>query len=165
MTKIQRIYINREDVFKDGVTWTTVVGLYPHAYVPEEAYNEALARADAAESALIRAMPTTAAERDVLTERSRQVAAEGWDASHDDAHTAGELSVAAACYALLSAGWSRVALWNIWPKKWGVDWLKDCDQRRAKVKAAALLIADIERLDRALTPPADPIDRLTEAKP
>ena len=112
--------------------------------------NEATeARAEAAEAALARALPTTAAERDVLTERSRQIVAEGWNASHDDAHAAGELSVAAACYALLSAGWSRVAMWEIWPKKWGVDWLKDCDPRRAKVKAAALIIADIERLDRA----------------
>lgn len=121
-----------------------------------QAERDALkARAEAAEAALTRAVPTTASERDVLLERSRQVLGEGWDEAHDDAHTESELSIAAACYALLSAGWSQVALWEIWPKKWGVDWLKDCDPRRAKVKAAALLIADIERLDRSTAPPAD----------
>jgi len=33
-----RIYINRAMVFDEGVTFTTVAGLYPHAYVPEDAY-------------------------------------------------------------------------------------------------------------------------------
>ena len=54
-----RIYINRAHVFDEGVTWTTVAGLYPHAYVPAE-YADALqaqlaaaiARAEAAEVAL-----------------------------------------------------------------------------------------------------------------
>ena len=33
-----RIYINRAMVFDEGVTFTTVAGLYPHAYVPEDSY-------------------------------------------------------------------------------------------------------------------------------
>jgi len=34
-------------------------------------------------------------------------------------------------------------------------WFKPTDPRRDLVKAGALCIAEIERLDRALTPPAD----------
>ena len=51
MSGTHRIYINRAHVFDDGVTWTTVAGLYPHAYVPEEEYASAIARAERAEAA------------------------------------------------------------------------------------------------------------------
>lgn len=44
--RTHRIYINRAMVFDAGVTWTTVDGLYPHAYVPEEAYRALLADRD-----------------------------------------------------------------------------------------------------------------------
>lgn len=54
-----RIYINRAHVFNEGVTWTTVAGLYPHAYVPAEyadvlvaERDAAVARAEKAEGAL-----------------------------------------------------------------------------------------------------------------
>ena len=52
MSRSHRIYINRAHVFDDGVTWTTVAGLYPHAYVPEEEYAAAIARAERAEATL-----------------------------------------------------------------------------------------------------------------
>lgn len=41
-----KIYIDRKMVFKEGVTWTTVPGLYPDAYVPEAALAEAQAEID-----------------------------------------------------------------------------------------------------------------------
>ncbi len=37
------IYLNRAHVFNEGVSWTTVAGLHPHAYVPKEAYDAAIA--------------------------------------------------------------------------------------------------------------------------
>lgn len=39
------------------------------------------------------------AASDVLAERARQIAVEGWTPDHDDAHAKGELAQAAACYA------------------------------------------------------------------
>ena len=102
---------------------------------------------------------------DVLSERSRQVAAEGWTVERDDAHVAGELAAAAACYATNASVASRfVASGSIpanridaavgrceappgWP--WSLRWWKPKGRRRDLVRAAALIIAEIERLDRA----------------
>ena len=86
---------------------------------------------------------------DVIAERCRQVSKEGWREGHDDSHRSAELSVAAACYALSSAGWVKTAIWEIWPKAFGVAWFKPTDSRRDLVKAGALILAEIERLDRA----------------
>lgn len=80
------------------------------------------------------------AARDVLAERRRQVEAEGWTPEHDDEHDDDELAKAAACYALGSRkGWPWYGHW----------WKPSADRRRNLVKAAALLLAEIERLDRA----------------
>ena len=40
------IYIDRARVFDAGVTWTTVAGLYPHAYAPVEAFDALSAERD-----------------------------------------------------------------------------------------------------------------------
>ena len=92
------------------------------------------------------------AMRDVLAERHRQVTVEGWTAEHDDQHDRGELARAACCYAYesatrdyaLEASLSYMPL--TWP--WSRKWWKPKSQRRDLVRAAALLIAEIERLDR-----------------
>lgn len=91
-----------------------------------------------------------AAAADVLAERKRQIEAEGFDTSHDDQHDDGDLGRAGACYAYhaslgreycppLSRPFS-------WP--WSSAWWKPKDRRRDLVRAAALIIAEIERLDR-----------------
>jgi hypothetical protein len=49
----------------------------------------------------------------------------------------------------MSAGWKRSAVLEIWPSSWGAHWLKDTAPRRDLVKAGALILAEIERLDRA----------------
>jgi len=78
---------------------------------------------------------------DVLEERARQVSVEGWDPDHDDeVHDDGELARAAACYALGEAG-------DLWP--WDIRWWKPKDRRRDLVRAGALIVAEIECLDRA----------------
>jgi len=100
----------------------------------------------------------TQAVLDVLAERRRQIEAEGWTPEHDDAqHTAGELAGAAACYArhVNARAWvidtpfdtytTEVAP-NEWP--WEDWWWKPSTPRRDLVKAAALILAEIERLDR-----------------
>lgn len=86
---------------------------------------------------------------DVLAERRRQVEVEGWTPEHDDQHKAGEIAAAAACYALhdVQGGYFGRWLWTMWP--WHRDWWKPKDRRRDLVRAGALIIAEIDRLDRA----------------
>lgn len=96
--------------------------------------------------------------RDVVVERTRQITAEGYTHEHDDAHDDGGLADAAACYALEASAaasgsndtakavrtWTATKLWP-WDRKW---WKPDMP-RRMLVKAAALILAEIERIDRA----------------
>ena len=85
---------------------------------------------------------------DVLAERKRQVEEEGWSPSHDDEHDEGEMADAAAAYALAERFPKRIVLGAIFPGSWVQSWFKPTTYRRNLVKAAALLIAEIERLDR-----------------
>lgn len=94
------------------------------------------------------------ATEDVLAERQRQIEAEGWTAEHDDEHDSGELADVAACYAL--GVYSDRADAGVpgdippyWPQSWDESWWRPKSRRRNLVRAAALLIAEIERLDRA----------------
>jgi len=88
----------------------------------------------------------TAAARAVMAERRRQVEQEVWTPEHDDQYDGGELSLAASCYALAGDG-PHATVPEDWP--WGYDWWKPRDDRANLVKAGALILADIERLDRA----------------
>lgn len=101
------------------------------------------------------------ATEDVLAERQRQKTGEGWTEEHDDEHRTGEIAAAAACYALWAVAQSAEnAYWQVaieeaakmlWP--WDREWWKPKTKRHDLVRAAALLIAEIERLDRAdMTP-------------
>lgn len=89
---------------------------------------------------------------DVQAERRRQVDAEGWTPEHDDAHSHGEMARAAACYALAGSsapndGTAALLVSLAWP--WDEQWWKPTSARRDLVKACALGLAEIERLDRA----------------
>ena len=108
----------------------------------------ARAENDKLRAALAQAQQLEPAARDVLAERRRQVSAEGWDTKHDDHHTDGELAVAASCYAnpvFSSYGGGRCPI--AWP--WTLAWWKPKDRRSDLVRAGALILAEIERLDRA----------------
>lgn len=92
----------------------------------------------------------TAATRDVLAERQRQISVEGWKPEHDDEHGNGELASAAGCYI---QGHSyppkeKAGKPAAWP--WTAEWWKPKDQRSNLVRAGALLLAEIERIDRAV---------------
>lgn len=94
----------------------------------------------------------TEAARDVLAERQRQISAEGWTPEHDDEHNGHEMAHAAACYAYPEL--TALVGVKTWP--WAAEWFKVRDRRSNYVRAAALLLAEIERLDRAgRTIPAD----------
>lgn len=88
----------------------------------------------------------TKAAQDVLAERRRQIEAEGWTPEHDDAYGGPDLAAAAACYAI---GSDEIAYKGrpLWP--WKENWWKPSGYRRDLVKAGALILAEIERLDRA----------------
>jgi hypothetical protein len=92
----------------------------------------------------------TKALEDIAAERDRQIKTERWTPKHDDMHSREELAIAAACYALGTAGVydhrsDRVAM--LWP--WGPKrWKPSDNRRRDLVKAGALIVAEIERLDR-----------------
>lgn len=97
--------------------------------------------------------PDTKAARDLLAERRRQVDAEGWAPAHDDEHSDGQMARAASCYALAGSCEPPDEMAGIfvdlaWP--WTPQWWKPTTSRRNLVKAGALILAEIERLDRAM---------------
>jgi hypothetical protein len=103
-----------------------------------------------------REMAQTAAARDVLAERRRQIDHEGYDQKHDDEHVCEEIAAYAAFYAMPPAtrdwpaeetGYGTTWGWAIVPDGWRVP--EPDDRRRELVKAGALILAEIERLDRA----------------
>ena len=89
---------------------------------------------------------TTPALRDVAAERLRQITVEGWTLAHDDEHDNGEMVFAAIAYLMAVVNPNGASLW--WP--WNAQyWKPSPDLRRLLVKANALILAEIERLDRA----------------
>lgn len=90
---------------------------------------------------------------DVLEERRRQVEDLGWSDDNDDEYVFGELSFAAARYADHACDIERYGdeanndMDPEWP--WNPLWWKPTTARRDLVKAAALILAEIDRLDRA----------------
>ena len=98
----------------------------------------------------------TTAAYDVLVERWRQVEVEGYDIENDDAHVLGELGAYAAFYAMPPAARDWPAEETGYGATWGeaiipADWTapKPGDRRTELVKAGALVLSEIERLDRA----------------
>ena len=109
-----------------------------------------------------------AALQSVVAERARQKHVEGFDSERDDKYTEGQLAAAAASYALFAhrdhtpkdaprfrvVGEDKGAIgprhlhYYLWPWARGTFKTKGAP-RRCMVKAAALLLAEIERLDRA----------------
>lgn len=92
---------------------------------------------------------------EVAAERQRQIEEEGFDEDHDDAyHSRRELSLAAICYAAPEPVYTHQSTQyahsfvDPWPWDQAWDKRQKHDQRRRLVIAAALLVADIERLDR-----------------
>ncbi len=91
---------------------------------------------------------------EIAAERRRQIEVEGFTAEHDDRHDEGEIAAAAASYAINAAdqlhpytqgdGCNAKPDW--WP--WDEQWWKPKDPRSDLVRAGALILAEIERIDR-----------------
>lgn len=94
-------------------------------------------------------MPLKSVLLEIKKERLRQVRTEGWSKGHDDAHEPGELARAGAQYARFA--FSPIETKELpapfeWP--WAEEWWKPKWPRRDLVRAAALIVAELERLDR-----------------
>ena len=115
---------------------------------------------NAAEAALSAANKRTLAPviLEIANERLRQISVEGWTPEHDDQHSSGELAGAAGCY----AKHVNARQWCFknnpddyqcepepsgWP--WAAEWWKPKNPRSDLIRAAALIVAELERLDRA----------------
>lgn len=117
-------------------------------------------RAEKAEAALSAANERTLAPviLEIANERLRQISVEGWTPEHDDQHSSGELAGAAGYY----AKHVNARQWCFknnpddyqcepepsgWP--WAAEWWKPKNPRSDLIRAAALIVAELERLDRA----------------
>lgn len=76
---------------------------------------------------------------DVLLERQSQQSEFGFDEEHDACNNKGELVQAATCYLSNND--------EYWPIGWHNRWWKPRDYRKNLVKAATLLLAEIDRID------------------
>jgi hypothetical protein len=104
-----------------------------------------------------KAAPLTEAATSVLAERQRQISVEGWTPEHDDEHDGGELSAAASAHTLCAADQLHPFSQGdgdyvnvppaVWP--WAAEGWRPSSPRRMLVKAGALILAEIERIDRA----------------
>ncbi|MGO6998981.1 hypothetical protein [Rhizobium leguminosarum] len=94
---------------------------------------------------------------DVAAERRRQMEVEGWTPEHDDQHTDASMALAAGSYCesaarptiLARKPGGAFAIPKLWPQSWSRDWWKPKSPREDLVRAAALIVAEIERIDRA----------------
>ncbi len=130
--------------------------------ISEQPYDES--KLHSAIAAMLAAAPgkeVPQAWLDVQAERRRQIEAEGWTPEHDDEHSHGQMARAAACYALAGSsapndGTAALLVSLAWP--WDEQWWKPTSARRDLVKACALALAEIERLDRAAASQGGPSD-------
>ena len=88
---------------------------------------------------------------EIAAER-RQIEVEGFTSAHDGEHRYGELLAAGVCYIKWS-GYRLMEPPEGWP--WRRMWWKPKDCRSDLIRGVALLVAEIERLDR-LTAPKEP---------
>lgn len=112
--------------------------------------------------------PLTRAEADVIGERRRHVRELAWTPDHDDRHLPGALAFAGACYAisgaardvdraaLRAARFDRAtsivvsAFRKLWP--WAPQVWRPKNRRADLVRAAALILAELEKVDRLECP-------------
>lgn len=112
-------------------------------------------------------MSTESVIAEIEEERTRQVTSEGWTESDDDGHRRGQLAQAAIAFVvsaltqtrMIADGASAAQAYSAaqrapkpstWPFR--SPW-KPKAYRRALICAAALLVAEVERLDRAAQRP------------
>ncbi|MEE1922877.1 hypothetical protein V0R50_21055 [Pseudomonas sp. 148P] len=120
--------------------------------------NEALTEQIKATRSLLQSQSPTwsIAVRDLLAERRRQVREEGYTPGKDDQYTYGELAQAASTYAFWAdprgarpddhIDYLNSGQQGLWP--WAKECWKPTNQRLMLIKAGALILAELDRLDR-----------------
>jgi hypothetical protein len=83
---------------------------------------------------------------EISTERNRQILL-GYTEEHDDEHTNGSIADAAAAYATRN----RYVAADLWPYDVYPSFGEE-NRRASLIKAAALIVAEVERMDRATHP-------------
>jgi len=102
---------------------------------------------------LLKRFASSTALSDVIDERHRQINKKGYTPQHDNDHDAGELAGAGSAYAL-NASCQLYPYYNLPLDEkpdsftWDDSHWKPKSPREDLVRAAALLIAEIERIDR-----------------
>ena len=90
----------------------------------------------------------------IADERQRQIDKEGYTTEHDDKHLLGEISDAAACYASKTIPVPAAGISLTVNRKHGWPWEEEAwkptpnDRMRELTKAGALIVAEMERLQR-----------------
>ncbi|WP_410921851.1 hypothetical protein [Pseudomonas aeruginosa] len=129
---------------KDESRWVEIRDINAHAFPDMQSHSYYPAGTVIKLPAAAPGKSVPQAWLDVLAERRRQVEAEGWTPEHDDLYCAAELPRAAAAYILSGANDEAPAIWPFLAK-----WWKPRDARANYMRAGALILAEIERLDRA----------------
>ncbi|MDM3127282.1 hypothetical protein [Citrobacter sp. CK204] len=146
---VLKLYIDHLESKLEAAEHTAAVDHEAACSLVEE--NEELKRKlEAAEKRIaeLEARAFNPAILDVIAERQRQQSVEGWTPEHDDEHSGGEMALAASSYALYAHRKPIApAIPFNWP--WEPEWFKQQGARRDLVKAGALILAEIERIDRA----------------
>jgi hypothetical protein len=88
---------------------------------------------------------------EILAERERQIVVEGFTIDHDNAHDRQALILAAMAYCQSASVADDTSYLshrppNYWP--WDIRWWKPKTNRRDLIRAAALIVAAIDRIDR-----------------
>jgi hypothetical protein len=129
----------RDEGINDPVAWAT-----------QHRADRLAKRAERDHQAAAERLTREVVER-IKAERLRQVEAEGWSPDHDDGHDGGELGKAAGCYALYAIRPPNDLRFRGhpppgWP--WHPQWWKPKDPVRDLERAGALIVAELERLQR-----------------
>ncbi len=95
--------------------------------------------------------PRSRALEAIRAKRNRQIVGHGYTAEHDYRHDEGELAQAAAAFAIaakyMAVGEPPDGAARVWPADWG-RMTPPASQREALESAGALILAELERLDR-----------------
>lgn len=134
----------------DGAHYDAAAAFLAEPPVPASELQQRLTAADERADAL----SPGSALGDVHLERLRQIDAENRSQVDDDDYSLGQLAYAAAGYAQGSVQAQQVQGClrpSYWP--WHPRWWKPGSPRRMLVKAGALILAEIERIDRLASKP------------
>ncbi|WP_339860440.1 hypothetical protein [Thalassospira alkalitolerans] len=93
-------------------------------------------------------MSASSIAKEIMQERQRQIEDEGYDAHHDSLHEPDVIATGGAFYALPeeTTDWIKAKGVDLWPFD---EHPKRKDRRRDLIRAASMIVAEIEQIDEA----------------